>query len=144
MLRLCGGSGLCISLALSWPTATLADISPFKMPSGNIQCTISEDFGIPPRVDCTIFVREGAPAQARSANCVGAWGHHYALLVRGQVQMSCGEPGPVNTAAGVPVAQYGDTGDFGGITCKSMTTGLTCRNADGHGFHLSRAKQSIF
>ena len=33
---------------------------------------------------------------------------------------------------------YGSTWSRGGIVCRSRTTGLRCRNQDGHGFLLSR------
>ena len=55
--------------------------------------------------------------------------------------MRCGPPGG---APGGDVAQYGQTGRFGGITCLSSQQGFECRNADGHGFFLSRKRQSVF
>jgi hypothetical protein len=44
----------------------------------------------------------------------------------------------------VDVARYGDTGNFDGIVCRSLNSGLECHNADGHGFSLSRGRQSVF
>jgi hypothetical protein len=41
-------------------------------------------------------------------------------------------------------AEYGVTGEFGGFICQSSRKGLKCSNRDGHGFFLSRAKQSVF
>ena len=43
-----------------------------------------------------------------------------------------------------PQAPYGETGHFGQIVCTSSRQGLECRNADKHGFFLSRARQSVF
>ena len=57
--------------------------------------------------------------------------------------MECGAPGRRNTAPGVDVAAYGQKADWGGISCASSAAGLECQNADGHGFFLSRARQSI-
>jgi hypothetical protein len=34
--------------------------------------------------------------------------------------------------------RYGDTWKRPGIRCTIRTTGLTCRNRDGHGFHIQR------
>ena len=34
--------------------------------------------------------------------------------------------------------QYGDTWKRPGIRCAMRTTGITCRNKDGHGFHMQR------
>nr|WP_297971004.1 DUF6636 domain-containing protein [uncultured Amaricoccus sp.] len=39
---------------------------------------------------------------------------------------------------------YGRALDFRDIFCQSSRNGLECRNADGHGFFLSRARQSVF
>jgi hypothetical protein len=46
--------------------------------------------------------------------------------------------------AGFDRADYGVTGAFGDITCHSARTGFECRNAEGRGFFLSRARQSVF
>ena len=42
------------------------------------------------------------------------------------------------------VAGYGQSAQFGPITCQSERTGLTCRNQSGHGFFLSRRRQELF
>jgi hypothetical protein len=42
------------------------------------------------------------------------------------------------------VLEYGSYISLGGITCVSERTGMTCTNLDGHGFTLSRARQSLF
>lgn len=124
-------------------TAALADVFPFSTPSRNIECTVglgetSAD------IMCTIHERNGPPAMPQPAHCAGPWGHHFTLLERGFVQMTCGGPGSKNTASNVELAPYGETGRFGDITCLSERTGFQCRNADGHGFFLSRASQYVF
>ncbi|HEU5213867.1 MAG TPA: DUF6636 domain-containing protein [Gaiellaceae bacterium] len=43
-----------------------------------------------------------------------------------------------------PTLAYGSTWSYGGITCTSRSTGLTCRNRDGHGFFLSRRSWRVF
>jgi hypothetical protein len=40
--------------------------------------------------------------------------------------------------------RYGDTWKRTGIRCTMRTTGLTCRNRDGHGFHIQRGKTRRF
>lgn len=40
--------------------------------------------------------------------------------------------------------QYGTVFERDGILCQSSKQGLTCKNATGHGFFLSRASQSVF
>jgi hypothetical protein len=96
-----------------FPVNVSADVTPFKSPSGNIECTIGEDVDV---VDlrCVIFNRSGPPAAPQPANCAGPWGHIFVLLDRGPVRMDCGGPGQPNTASGVDVAGYGQRGTWGG------------------------------
>ena len=118
-----------------------ADIEIFRMPSGNIECSVGTDVGSSD-IQCVIFERSGAPAAPRPAGCDGAWCHLFAMRDRGSVQPACGAPG---TPAGGGVFAYGRTaGANTGITCQSSTEGLECRNRDGHGFFLSRARQAIY
>lgn len=127
---------------VSGTSASLADVTPFKTPSGNIECTIGEDvYGVDLR--CVIFNWSGPPAAPQPAGCAGPWGHIFVLLDRGPVRMECGGPGQPNTAPGVDVAGYGQRGTWGGISCLSSERGLECSNADGRGFFLSRARQTI-
>ncbi|EPX86816.1 DUF6636 domain-containing protein [Salipiger mucosus] len=129
--------------ALALPTLATADVTPFKTPSGNIECYIGTGEG-PPDLTCTIHQFSGTPNVPRPASCNGPWGHTYILLARGRVRMECGGPGGKNTAPGVDVAPYGVSADWGGISCHSARTGLRCQNADGHGFHLSRRNLGVF
>ena len=55
---------------------------------------------------------------------------------------SCGAPGAAVTGIESDFA-YGRTGEVPGISCRSSREGLECRNADGRGFFLSRARQSV-
>lgn len=126
---------LAVLALLAAPAA--ADVSPFKTPSGNIQCYVGTGAG-PSDIDCTIFQFSGTPTVPRPASCGGAWGHRYMMGASGRVQMVCGAPGPKNTAPGVDVAPYGVKADWGNLSCLSQRTGLRCENADGHGFLLSR------
>jgi surface antigen len=60
---------------------------------------------------------------------------------RGHVTVKCGRTAPASIDNAV---KYGGTVKYEGIACRSSTNGLECRNADGHGFFLSRARQSVF
>jgi hypothetical protein len=40
--------------------------------------------------------------------------------------------------------RYGDTWARTGIRCTMRTTGLTCRNRDGHGFHIQKGNTRRF
>ena len=119
-----------------------ADVDVFRMPSGNVECSVgigeaSSD------IQCVIFERGGAPAAPRPASCDGAWGHRFVMRDRGPVHLECGNPGKPSMGVDASFA-YGRTAGVGGITCRSSQEGLECRNDDGHGFILSRARQSVF
>ncbi|MGD9614798.1 MAG: DUF6636 domain-containing protein [Alphaproteobacteria bacterium] len=121
----------------------LADVTPFKTPSGNIECLVGTGEG-PADIECAIFDRSGPPTTPRPAGCNDVWGYRFSMGERGVVTVECGRPGPRNTAPGVDVAQYGGIGKFGAIVCRSLRSGFECRNVDGHGFFLSRQRQSVF
>lgn len=112
----------------------------FRTPSGNIYCNGSIEAG---DISCTIAERSSGPVLPRPSWCNGYWGHTFTLTRRGPVQMECSQYAP-RTSSYTDVAPYGVTGHFAEITCQSESTGLTCRNADGHGFMLSRRVQQIF
>jgi len=123
----------------------VADVTPFQTPSGNIECYVGTGEA-PSDIGCTIYNRAGPPALPRPDSCKGAWGHHFSMMERGKVEMKCGDPGEQDNDPDIYVekATYGQTGEFGGITCQSSRKGLECKNADGHGFFLSRKRQSVF
>ena len=119
-----------------------ADVWSFATPSKNIECWVGESFD-GSDLHCTIFQKSsGAPAP-RPAGCTAAWGHTFQMDERGFVQMTCENIASQGRGA-QSVAEYGVTGRFGGFTCFSSRQGLECRNLDGHGFFLSRARQSVF
>ncbi|MEM9797310.1 MAG: DUF6636 domain-containing protein [Pseudomonadota bacterium] len=116
----------------------VADVFDFVTPSGNIYCQVGleRDFS---DIFCRIHERQGVPAAPALAGCAN--GHSFAMGDRGPVQVSCEAGG---RWPGQSEAAYGDTGQFGGIICRSETSGLTCTNRDGHGFFLSRRSQRAF
>ena len=61
---------------------------------------------------------------------------------RGKAGPTCAGDTVYNTRA--PILAYGRTWSYGGVVCKSRTTGLTCHNRDAHGFFLSRASWRVF
>jgi hypothetical protein len=133
------------SIALGLKLATgvsLADVWTFETPSENIQCTVGEDFNVLSDITCTIIERSGSPALPRPEGCNLDWGHTFSMRERGPAEIQC-----VHTdrnKGGFDRAEYGVTGEFGGFTCQSSRKGLKCSNRDGHGFFLSRARQSVF
>lgn len=119
----------------------LGDVFGFQTPSGNIACSVGMEADSAD-IECVIHEKNGPPAAPRPAGCKGPWGHRFTMTERGPVKMACGGPG--QKVDWGDVAPYGDTGKFGAITCLSSQAGFQCRNGDGHGFFLSRAKQSVF
>jgi len=126
---------------LALPDPAGADVWTFETPSENIQCSVGEEADTSDIV-CTIIDRSGPPARPRPVDCAADWGHTFAMLDTGPVAMLC-EP-LRRDKGGYDRAEYGVTGRFGGFTCLSESSGLTCRNEDGHGFSLSRARQTVF
>lgn len=127
-------------LLLLAPSHGWADGFGFETPSGNIYCNghISGGGGI----YCEIVERHGPPASPRPPSCHQSWGHSFALEGSGQARLTCGpKPSRVGYSE---IAAYGQSGNFGDITCYSERTGFTCENRSGHGFFLSRRTQEIF
>lgn len=121
-------------------TAAQADVWSFATPSGNIKCVVGEDFG-GSDLECTIYQRSAAMAQFPA--CPANRGLSVFMRNRGGVEVTCLARG--QRASGAQhVAEYGDTGRFGGFTCLSTRKGLDCRNEEGRGFFLSRANQRAF
>lgn len=118
-----------------------ADVWTFETPSENIQCVVGEGLE-GSDLTCTIIVRTGGPAQPKPSNCQSDWGHTFFMRDQGPVEIMCGPTS--QSKDGFDRAEYGVTGEFGGFTCESSRKGLMCRNLDGHGFFLSRARQDVF
>lgn len=119
-----------------------ADVFPFNTPSGNIECSIGTREA-EADIECTIHERSGPPAKPKPAGCSGGWGYRFSMRARGVVTSECGRPDPGEMSGGNALP-YDDTVRLGGFVCLSTKSGLNCRNADGHGFFLSRRQQSVF
>jgi hypothetical protein len=129
-------------IAVLVASSAQADVAIFRMPSGNVECSVGTGEAASD-ISCVIFERAGTPAAPRPAGCDGAWGHRFTMRERGPVRLECGAPGvPVMDSAND--FAYGRTAEVPGISCRSSREGLECRNADGHGFLLSRTRQSVF
>jgi hypothetical protein len=108
----------------------------FTTPSRNIGCA-----GDATSVRCDIrATRTKPPPKPRS--CRFDWGNAFALRQRGRPRRLCHSDTVLGSSR---VLRYGRTQRFGrGIRCTSRTSGLTCRNRDGHGFFLSRERVRLF
>ena len=131
----------CLITVAILSTPAMADVWSFETPSENIQCSVGQEADFSD-ISCTIIERSGPPALPRPANCAAGWGHVFSMGDRGPVEMMCALTSRDKGAQ--ERAEYGVTGSFGGITCHSSRKGLQCTNRDGHGFFLSRRRQSVF
>jgi len=112
----------------------------FKMPSNNIFCQYPEqDAASALRCD-VVDVRELPP---RPADCDFDWGDAFEVGAADAsgARICHGDTTRDDTLA---VLNYGAVWNMHGVTCTSESTGLTCLNARGHGFRLSRASQTVF
>lgn len=113
----------------------------FTSPSGNILCGIFEgDF---PGARCDMSSLTPSYTR-RPADCDLEWGSSF-FIGSGEAK---GEVACVGDIVANPedatVLPYGRSVNLAGITCRSEKTGVTCTNASGHGFTLSKAKQRLY
>jgi hypothetical protein len=87
-------------------------------------------------------IAEFSPSFARPADCELDWGYAFEVAPEGPAAPLCA--GDTVRDPRARVLEYGRYISLGGITCVSERTGMTCTNLDGHGFTLSRARQSLF
>jgi hypothetical protein len=131
------------------PRVTAPAAGFFKTPSGNIVCHHSPGPADMPLESIACGITSGLkPAPPRRPCREGGYaGDRVYLNVTGRTQVpACaGDPGPlVGLQLGARTLGYGKTWSGGGLRCSSAVTGLTCRNASGHGFFLSRASWRRF
>jgi hypothetical protein len=112
----------------------------FQSPTGNIHCAISSFDGL---TEARCDLREYTPSYTRRpAGCELDWGMAFAVGASGKGVLAC--VGDTVQDPRNPVLPYGEAMSFGGISCVSAQTGITCTNAEGHGFSVARAKQRLF
>ncbi|WP_263730155.1 hypothetical protein [Cellulomonas sp. SG140] len=108
----------------------------FRLPSGNIACTLTAD-------SATCTIANATFTVPPVAGCTGTVGHTVVLDANG-VATPC-ETGPAPRPAGedVPALPYGSSSTLGGRTCTSATDGVTCTDARGVGFRLARESLTL-
>jgi hypothetical protein len=135
MKRLMLGVGLAL-----WGAPALAEYTSWQSPTGNIHCAIYADQGGASArcdlIDLTPSYRSPPPG------CDLDWGSSFAVDSRGAGYLAC--VGDTVIDRYNPVLPYGQAVSMGGISCVSAKTGMTCTNADGHGFSVARAKQRLY
>lgn len=112
----------------------------FQSPTGNIHCAIyTWNGGAEARCD----LRELTMSYTRRpAGCDLDWGSAFAVGSSGSGFLAC--VGDTVRDPRNPVLPYGEAVSLGGISCVSAQSGMTCTNAEGHGFSVRKAAQKLF
>jgi len=126
-------------LAVALPATASAALVQFQTPSRNIGCVGDTSRG-GNTVRCDIRVRSWSPPP-RPRGCRLDWGQGLSLDATGRARFVCAGDTALN---GGRRLAYGTAIRIGAIVCRSRVTGLTCRNAAGHGFTLSRLRARRF
>jgi hypothetical protein len=128
------------ALALAAAPARAQDYISFQSPTGNIHCAIYLwDEGTTARCD----LMQLTPSYTRRpAGCEFDWGSSFAVDSRGKGYLACVSDAVADRRN--PVLPYGQAASLGGISCVSAKTGMTCTNAEGHGFSVAKAKQRLY
>jgi hypothetical protein len=131
---------LLVALSLGPRPALAQDFLTFQSPTGNIHCAIYT-FNRDAEARCDL--RELTPSYtARPAGCDLDWGSAFAVGHVGKGVLACVGDTVVNPDN--PVLPYGEAVSLGGISCVSAQTGMTCTNAEGHGFSVARSRQRLY
>lgn len=116
------------------------DYLDFQSPTGNIKCAIYSG-GDEASARCDMS-KLTPSYRKRPAGCEFDWGSSFAVDRIGKGYLACVSDPATN--GNEPVLGYGQSVSLGGIACVSAKTGVTCTNADGHGFSIAKAKQKLF
>ena len=131
---------------LSVAAAMLLGIGPaaafdgLRTPSNNIVCMLDDSVSAELRCD----IGDLAPNRLRAPNdCHLGFGDAFVVGADGKSgERIC--HGDTIMHEDVTTLPYGSVWRHRALTCRSEPTGLTCRNAQGHGFSLSRSSQRTF
>lgn len=118
-------------------------IREFRTPTGNIGCVFSSglDGAAAPTVRCDIRSRL-RPEPKRPSSCPLDYGDSLQVERTGATILVCHGDTAIDPRS--RVLAYGHQFLRDGIICVSRFSGLTCTNASGHGFFLSRQSWRVF
>ena len=132
---------LVLPIAMLWALPAVADdYRTWQSPTGNIHCLL---YAAPDRAFARCDLIELTPSHDRPPpDCNLDWGNSFAVEDRGAGYLAC--VGDTVVDRNSQVLSYGLAISLGGITCVSSKSGMTCTNADGHGFSVARAEQRLY
>jgi hypothetical protein len=128
----------CAAAVAATASAATAKTVLFKTPSGNIGCEYSTG---PDYLRCDIG--SGLkPRPPQPQDCQEDYGDSVSMNKTGRPHYVC--HGDTTRDPRAKAVAYGTTITVGPFKCTSKITGLTCRNASGHGWFLSRQSYRLF
>jgi hypothetical protein len=134
-----------VAAAGAWASAKTAIF--FETPSKNIVCVYIAAQGQQAALQCGVGsgLHPPAPKPVPACTVTDAASNRVELGVTGRTHGFCsGDIGVLAELGRAPVLAYGSTWRRGGLVCVSRSSGLECRNRDGHGFFLSRQSWHAF
>jgi hypothetical protein len=131
---------IALAVGLAASAVQAQDYVGFRSPTGNIHCSLyTWEEGTEARCD----LRELTPSYKKfPGTCELDWGASFGVMSGGKGYLVCAGDTVMDPAN--PVLGYGQAVSLGGISCVSAKTGITCTNAEGHGFSVAKAKQKLF
>ena len=132
-----------LALVIGAAPAASSVVREFRTPTGNIGCVFSSGLSgdAAPTVRCDIRSRL-RPEPKRPASCPLDYGDSLQVRRAGRTILVCHGDTAIDPHA--RVLAYGHLFRRDAITCVSRFSGLTCMNASGHGFFLSRQSWRVF
>jgi hypothetical protein len=128
-------------------TASASTAIFFETPSKNIVCVYISATGQQALLQCGVGsgLHPPAPKPVPACTVTDPAGNRVELDSTGKTHGFCsGDVGVLAELGRAPVLAYGTTWRRGSFVCRSMISGLECRNGSGHGFFLSRQSWHAF
>jgi hypothetical protein len=131
-----------LAMMAMFGTAPAIAFDGLKTPSNNIVCILDDSDPSSGELRCDIANLR--PTKLRPPkDCHLGWGDAFAVSQDGKsgARICHGDTVMHEDVAMLP---YGAVWQRGAFTCRSEPNGLTCMNAQGHGFSISRSSQRVF
>ena len=126
------------SSALGSPA--VRNVPGFRSPSGNIRCYFDPKAYAPggTRPLLTCGLRHADYAMQLQRRCLAGDWHGFGLRATARPTLFCSGNPDYSIRPAYTTLPYGKSWTRGRFTCTSRITGVTCRNAGGHGLFISR------
>ena len=130
---------LTLCLACLATPAFADDFIYFHTPSGNIHCMLMSGDYASARCDMQELT-QSFPNPPK--DCDLDWGDAFEVTQNDRGHVLCHGDTVMNPDS--MELGYGASATLGDFTCTSQKTGMTCTNAQGHGFTIAKARQILF